>query len=56
MEETKKKLVTFGYDVVNQKCYIKEHEANTVRFIYEMYNDGLDCDTIIKKLEENQND
>ena len=41
-----------GYDVIDQKYVINEHEANAVRLIFEMYDHGFGYDTIIKKLNE----
>ncbi|MGB9903485.1 MAG: recombinase family protein [Desulfotomaculales bacterium] len=41
-----------GYDVVDQKYVINEYEANAVRLIFEMYDQGFGYDAIIKKLNE----
>jgi site-specific DNA recombinase len=39
-----------GYDVVDQRYVINEHEAKAVRLIFEMYDQGFGYDAIIREL------
>lgn len=39
-----------GYDVVDQRYVINEHEAKAVRLIFEMYDKGFGYDAIITEL------
>lgn len=39
-----------GYDIVDQKYVLNEHEAETVRMIYQLYDEGFGYGEIINKL------
>lgn len=43
-------IAPLGYDVVNQKLIINEHEAQAVRLIFEMVADGFGYGQIVDKL------
>ena len=41
-----------GYDIVNQRYQINEHEAQAVRLIFDLYEKGYTYENIAKKLNE----
>ena len=45
-------LLPFGYDRVDKKFYINEHEANVLRRIFTMYSQGYRAQTIAEELEK----
>ena len=42
-----------GYDIKDKKLVINRHEAEAVRIIFDMYNDGYSYGEIIKTLNDN---